>query len=278
MENLMILRGMPDRSREVYLKGVAGLAAYYNRRPDQISEEEIQDYLVHLRMERQLAWSTCNIVVNAIRFLFRHVLDRDLTHCRIPYARVPSKLPEILSREEVERLIEHTSRPMHRALLMTAYGAGLRVNELVHLKVRGIDSQRMSIRVEQGKGGKDRYTILSPRLLDELRRYWTTHHSGLWLFPSPKNIERPVTVNAAWQAYTAAKRRAGIAKQGGIHALRHAFATHMLEAGTDLHTIQRLLGHAHISTTMRYFHIAKGTLTANRSPLDLLDLPDPSDD
>jgi site-specific recombinase XerD len=278
MDNQMILRGMADGTRREYLRGVAGLAVYYNRSPDQISEEEVQTYLLHLRTERKLAWSTCNIVARAIRFLFRHVLGRELSRFTVPYAKMPSKLPEILSRQEVERMIEHTVRPMHRALLMTAYGAGLRVNELVHLKNTDIDSQRMSIRVEQGKGRKDRYTLLSPRLLEELRRYWTTHPSGPWLFPSPNNIERPVTTNAAWQAYAAAKRRAGITKQGGIHALRHAFATHLLEAGTDLYTIQRLLGHAHIHTTMRYFHIAHGTLTANCSPLDLLDLPDPSDD
>jgi site-specific recombinase XerD len=154
---------------------------------------------------------------------------------------------------------------------MTTYAAGLRVSEVVNLKVTDIDSDRMSLRVEQGKGAKDRYTLLSPRLLQELRSYWRRDRPAVWLFPS--RTGRPLDVSTAQKIYYAAKLRARISKRGGIHALRHAFATHSLEAGTDVHTIQRLLGHGHISSTMRYFHLAHPTLMAHRSPLDLLDLP-----
>jgi site-specific recombinase XerD len=159
---------------------------------------------------------------------------------------------------------------------MIAYSAGLRVSEVVHLRVPHIDSDRMTIRVEQGKGAQDRYTLLSERLLSELRDYWKLERPWPWLFPT-RDRSGPINCCTAQRIYTAAKRRAGIAKAGGIHGLRHAFATHLLEAGTDLHTIQRLLGHRHISSTMRYFHLARKHVTDRCSPLDLLDFPEPAD-
>ena len=277
MDNEMIVRGLADRTRETYLAAVAGLARFYNRSPDQVSDREIQAYLVHLRVERKLAWSTCNIVLNGLRFLYYQTLERDRAEFSIPSPRQPSKLPEILSQEEVHRLFDTTHHPKHRALLMTTYAAGLRVSEVVRLKVTDIDSNRMSIRVDQGKGAKDRYALLSQRLLEELRCYWQIDRSLPWLFPS-RRVPGPISISCAQRFYMGAKQRARITKQGGIHALRHAFATHLLEAGTDLHTIQRLLGHRHISTTMRYFHLAQKTLMANRSPLDLLELPEPPRD
>jgi site-specific recombinase XerD len=221
--------------------------------------------------EEKLSWSTCNIAANALRFLYHTTLGRDRTQFCIPSAKQPSRLPEILSQEEIVRLFDSTPHPKHRALLMTTYAAGLRVSEVVNLKVTDIDSDRMSLRVEQGKGAKDRYTLLSPRLLEELRSYWRRDRPAVWLFPS--RTGRPLDVSAAQKIYYTAKLRARITKRGGIHALRHAFATHSLEAGTDVHTIQRLLGHGHIGSTMRYFHLAHPTLMAHRSPLDLLDLP-----
>jgi site-specific recombinase XerD len=277
MDNEMIVRGLADRTREAYLAAVAGLARFYNRSPDRVSDREIQAYLLHLRVERKLAWSSCNIVLNGLRFLYYQTLERDRAEFSIPSPRQPSRLPEILSQEEVHRLFDTTQNAKHRALLMTTYAAGLRVSELVHLKVTDIDPNRMSIRVDQGKGAQDRYTLLSQRLLEELRRYWQIDCPRPWLFPSQR-VRGPISISCAQRVYMAAKQRARIAKQGGIHALRHAFATHLLEAGTDLHSIQRLLGHRHISTTMRYFHLARKTLMANRSPLDLLDLPEPPRD
>jgi len=177
-------------------------------------------------------------------------------------------LPEILSREEVWRLLTGPPHPRHRLLLTTVYAAGLRVSEAIALKVADIDADRMTIRITQGKGAKDRYVPLAARLLQDLRAYWKGAPPGVWLFANRQGT-RPIDVTVAQKIYTMAKLRAGIHKEGGIHALRHAFATHLLEAGVDLHTVQRLLGHRQISTTMRYFHLSQGRLVGTRSPLDL---------
>jgi integrase/recombinase XerD len=274
MEADMALRGMADRTREAYLDGVAKLTKFYGRRPDQIGEADVQRYLLHLLQERRLAHSSCNIVCSALEFFYRVTLKRRETEFCLPRPKVPAKLPQILSREEVATLIEKTTHLKHRALLMTTYGGGLRLLEACRLKVADIDSDRMTIRVERGKGAKDRYTLLSPRLLAELRRYWLAYRPSLWLFPS-KDAEHPISDATVQKIFYAAKVRAGITKQGGIHALRHAFATHLLEAGTDVHTIQRLLGHGSLSTTARYFHLAQKHLSGTDSPLDLLERPQP---
>jgi site-specific recombinase XerD len=266
----LVVRGMSVRTREAYLGAVAGLAKYYGRRPDRVSEQEVQNYLLHLIEQRGLAWSSCNIVVQGLKFFYRITLKRSEAQFTVPRARQPQKLPQILSREEVAALIEKTLNLKHRTILMTAYGAGLRLNEICHLRVSDIDSDRMTIRVEQGKGAKDRYTLLSPRLLAELRRYWLAHRPRRWLFAA-RDPERPIHDHTVHRLYHAAKARAGIAKQGGIHSLRHAFATHLLEAGVDVHTIQRLMGHGHISSTLRYFHLARKHLARTPSPLELLE-------
>ncbi len=272
MDDDMLGRGFADRTRESYLAAVARQAKFYRRSPDQLTAEEVQAYLVHMLREEQLAWSTCNIAVSAFRFLYHTTLPRPPTTFTVPGPKQPKKLPEILSPEEVRRVIEHTANRRQRALLATTYAAGLRVSELVHLRVTDIDAQRMSLRVEQGKGAKDRYTLLSARLLEELRAYWRAYQpQGGWLFPS-RGGQRPMDITTVQTIDTAATLRARIAKRGGIHALRHAFATHLLEAGVDLHTIQRLLGHGAIGSTMRYFHLARRTLLATPSPLEWLDL------
>ncbi|MGH8569556.1 MAG: tyrosine-type recombinase/integrase [Gammaproteobacteria bacterium] len=270
MDGDLVVRGMSVRTREAYLGAVARLAKHYGRRPDRITEQEIQNYLLHLIEDRKLAWSSCNIVAQGLRFFYRVTLKRSQAQFVIPRARQPQKLPQILSREEVAALIKETLNPKHRAILMTAYGAGLRLNEICHLKLTDIDSARMTIRVEQGKGAKDRYTLLSPRLLTELRRYWMLYRPKDWLFTA-RDAARPIGECTVHRIYHAAKARARIAKEGGIHSLRHAFATHLLEAGGDIHTIQRLLGHGHISTTMRYFHLARKHLANTPSPLELLE-------
>jgi site-specific recombinase XerD len=273
MDQDMVLRGFSERTRESYLAAVAAMAKFYRRSPDRIEEHEVQRYLLHLMRERKLAWSSCNIAVSGLRFFYHTTLKRPQAQFDIPRARAPQKLPQILSREEIARLIELTANLKHRLILMIAYGAGLRVSELCHLKLGDIDSSRMSIRVEQGKGAKDRYTLLSPRLLAELRRYWLAYHPHQWLFPSPRHVDRPIDVQTAQRAFEAAKRRAGITKDCGIHALRHAFATHLLEAKVDVHSIQRLMGHGHISSTLRYFHLTDRHLTSTASPLELLVSP-----
>lgn len=270
MDEDMIVRGFAVRTREAYLWAVTGLARFYRRAPDQVSNDEVQAYLLHLIRDRQRAWSTCNMVVHGLRFFFHTTLKRDRTTFAIPARRQPSRLPALLSREEVERLVAHLPNLKHRTMVLTTYAAGLRLQEVLHLRVDDIDSDRMTIRVEQGKGAQDRYTLLSPALLTALRAYWIVARPRPWLFPSDR-APHPMHPTALQRVYSIAKRRAGIQKPGGIHGLRHAFATHLLEAGVDLHTIQRLLGHGHISTTTRYLQLTRHTAMTPGSPLDLLE-------
>lgn len=273
MEADMVVRGLAYRTRGAYLESVTRLAKFYGRPPDRISEEEVQRYLLHLLQERKLAHSSCNVMCSALQFFYRVTLKRREAEFCLPRPKVPSRLPEILSREEIAALIDKTENLKHRALLMTTYASGLRVSEACQLKVTDIDSQRMTIRIEQGKGAKDRYTVLSPRLLTELRRYWLSARPQPWLFPGAREA-KPMLVQTAQRIFRAAKDRAGITKAGGIHALRHAFATHLLEAGVDVHRIQRLLGHGSLNTTARYFHLAQQHMADTASPLDLLERPD----
>ncbi len=274
MTDDMVVRRMSERTQESYLAAVAGLARYYRRSPDQITDEDVQAYLLHLIRDRKRAWSTCNIAVYGLRFFYHVTLKRDRTTFSIPAGRQPSTLPEILSRDEVQRIMTLTRTRKPRALLTTAYATGRRANELVHLKLTDLDAARGMIRVEQGKGAKDRYTILSPRLLDELRAFWTIDRPRVWLFPA-RDGQHPMDTSGVGKAYTEAKQRAGIHKRGGVHALRHAFATHLLEMGVDLHTIQRLLGHKSIQTTMCYVHVAQCSLMVHGAPVELLSFPSP---
>lgn len=271
MDDDMLARGLADRTRESYLWAVTGLARFYHRSPDQISDVEIQAYLVHLLRDRQRSWSTCNIVLNGLRFFYHTTLKRDRTTFTIPAPRHSGKLPVVLSRDEVQRLITAAPNLRQRTMLLTTYAAGLRLTEVLHLQVQDIDSARLTIRVVQGKGGKDRYTVLSAHLLEALRAYWRVARPRSWLFPARGEPLRPLDPSSLQKAYQRAKQRAGITKPGGVHTLRHCFATHLLEAGVDLHTIQRLLGHGHLTTTTRYFQLTRHTQVAPGSPLDLLD-------
>lgn len=276
MDDDMVLRGLALRTRESYLGAVTGLAKHYHRAPDQISEADVQQYLLYLLRDRKLAWSSCNIVTHGLKFFYHHTLKRPELDFVIPSARQPQKLPQILSREEVAALFANARHVKHRAFLMTTYSAGLRVSEACTLKVSDLDSQRMMIRVVNGKGGKDRYTLFSTRLLKELRVYWAACRPAPYLFPASRTPDAPMSVIVGERIYYAARDRAGIAKEGGIHSLRHAFATHLLEAGVDVHTIQRLMGHGQLSTTMRYFHLTREHLANTPSPLDLLERPTPT--
>ncbi|MCP3882773.1 MAG: tyrosine-type recombinase/integrase [Sulfitobacter sp.] len=278
MMEAMLLRGFSERTQESYIKGVFGIAKYYRLSPDQLSDQQVRHYLVHLLRERKLAYSSCNVALNAIRFLFREVLLRPRNEIHLPGPRQPQRLPEILSREEVGRILEAATDLRHKTLLRTAYGAGLRVSEVCHLRVKDIDSDRMSIRVEQGKGAKDRYTLLSPHLLVQLRNYWRTYQPDDWMFVHRNGVD-PLPVDTVQKIFYQARDKAGIRKRGGIHGLRHAFATHLLEAGVDIHTIQKLLGHRSIRSTLRYFHLAQVKLLGTRSPLDLLaQVPQPDEE
>lgn len=275
MDEDLVVRGMSPRTRESYEGAVAALAKYYGRSPERISAPEVQRYLLHLIQEKRLAWSSCNIALSGLKFFYRVTLKRPQTEFELPTPRQPQKLPQILAPEEVVRLIECAENPKHRAILMTTYAAGLRLSEVTNLKVSNIDGTRMTIHIQQGKGAKDRYTPLSPRLLAELRRYWALHRPKQWLFPGTRRPDSPILPHTVQRIFKRAKARAGITKDCGIHGLRHAFATHLLEAGVDVPTIQHLMGHGHISSTLRYFHLARKHLGAARSPLDLLPRPEP---
>jgi len=276
MDNAMVLRGFSDRTRESYLACVRALAKHYRRSPDELDAAQIQSYLLHLIIERKLAYPSVNQAVCAFRFLFHKVLGQAALAFEIPMAKVPARLPQIPTREEIGRLIAAASNLRARTLLMTTYAAGLRVSEVCALQPADIESapERMCLKVRQGKGNKDRYSLLSPRLLAALRLYWCERRPRTWLFPNHGG-DGPMGDKTAQRIYYAARDAAGLPRTGGIHCLRHAFATHLLESGVDLHTIQRLLGHGHISTTMRYLHLAQSHLTGTRSPLDLLD-PQPT--
>lgn len=274
MHEAMVLRGFSPRTREAYVACVRALAKHYRQPPDVLDGPRIQAYLLHLICERKLAYASVNQASCAFRFLFGTVLRQPEMRLDIPMAKVPKRLPQILSREEVARLIDAAATLRGRTLLTTTYAAGLRVSEVCALQLTDIESapDRMCLKVRQGKGGEDRYTLLSPRLLEGLRRYWRDQRPRTWLFPN-RSGSAPIDVCTAQRIYCAARDAAGIAPQGGIHCLRHAFATHLIEAGVDLPTVQRLLGHGHISTTMRYVHLARSHLTGTPSPLELLRPP-----
>jgi site-specific recombinase XerD len=257
---------------ESYVTAVAQLASFYNRSPEQLGLDEVRVYLHYLITKRKLACSSCNQRLAGLKFLYQQVLGQKDFDLRIPTKR-SGRLPEPLSREEVARLLVAAEyNPKHRALLATTYAAGLRVGELVRLRPVDIHSERMLIRVNQGKGSKDRYTLLSAKLLNELRDYWRRFQPGEWLFPG-KPPTGPMSSSAAQRAFYKAKKLAALTHGHGIHSLRHSFASHLLEAGVDLPTVQRLLGHTSLATTAKYLHVTEKRLASTGSPLDLLRLP-----
>jgi len=225
---------------KIYVAAVADLARHFGRSPDQIPIEQVRDYFHHVIAVRKLAFSTCNQKLAGIRFFYQQVLGRADFNLRVAAKRT-GRLPEPISREEVARLLAAAKCPKHHALLATAYGAGLRLSELVHLRPDDIHSERMLIRVNLGKGHKDRYTLLSKRLLEELRAYWHHDHPGAWLFANQAR-SGPMPVGTAQHIYYGAKKRAGIKHGHGIHTLRHSFASHLLEAGIDLPTLNGCWG------------------------------------
>jgi site-specific recombinase XerD len=273
MLDAMVTRGFAVRTQESYIEAISRLARYYQRSPALLSKDEVSAYLLNMVSTRNLSYSTMNQAACAARFLYETVLGRERELFPIPMAKVPAKQPELLAREEIARLFACCSHPVHRMLLQTLYAAGLRVSEACALRVTDIDSHvdRMCIRVACGKGGKARYTLLSPTLLANLRTYVRTFGPRTWLFCNHTGTQ-PVTVCSAQRAYQGSRHRARIMKSGGPHTLRHGFATHLLENGTDLFTIQKLLGHGHISTTSGYLHLINPQFRPPQDvdPLDLL--------
>jgi site-specific recombinase XerD len=261
-----------------YIKAVEDFARYFGKPPERLGPEHIREYQVHLFRDRKLTASTVQGRAAALRFLFVKTLRRPYLPDQIPFPKRARRLPIVLSPQEVALLIDSARNLMHRAILMTLYATGLRRAELCRLKVVDIDSDRMMIHVREGKGGRDRDVLLSPKLLETLREYWRWMKPSTWLFPGMINNWRadvPIDTKVVWEAVRQARTRAGIEKRVTPHTLRHSFATHMLEAGADLRTIQVLLGHAKLADTTVYLHLSRRHLQAVASPLESLDVSKP---
>ena len=267
----MDLKNLSPHTRRSYLNAVNGLARHYRKSPETITSEMIEDYLLYLKNEKNNAPASCSLVLTGLRFFYKHVLDQQI-EIGFRLSKKPRKLPTVLTRDQVWKIINGPGNIKHRLALMTTYAAGLRVGELRRLKPEHIDSQRMLIKVVDGKGRKDRYTMLSRMLLEELRRYYQACHPHPYLFPSSikKRKDQPLSYEAVRSIYEKARKKAGVKRGEGLHTLRHCFATHLLEAGYDIRKIQVLLGHSRLSTTIIYLHVSRKTLSMVPSPLDLI--------
>jgi site-specific recombinase XerD len=271
----MQVRNLALNTQMSYVQQVSLFARHFNKSPEELSPEDIRAYQVYLTNERKLAPGSILIAVAALRFLYKVSLKKDWAfEDVIPAPKKPQKLPIVLSPEEVLQFLEYVRGTKHRAILTTCYAAGLRISEAIRLTVPDIDSARMVIRVNQGKGQKDRYVMLSPRLLETLRDWWRMEKPKHWLFPGDLPGQH-ISKDAVEQACQKARRRCSIPKPTTPHSLRHAFAVHLLESGTDVRTIQLLLGHRSLATTARYLRIATTKVCSTSSPLDLLPRPVP---
>jgi integrase/recombinase XerD len=264
----MAVRNLSPATQRSYLHAVAKFSRFFGRPPDRLGLGDVRAFQVHL-VSSGISWPALNQTVCALRFFYGVTLGHGEIPERIPYAREPRKLPVVLSADEVVRFLEAVASLKSRAALTTAYAAGLRASEVVGLKVGNIDSRRMVIRVEHGKGGKDRYVMLSAQLLAILRTYWRLARPEHWLFPG-REASKPIDVQVLYAACRSARAAAGLDKRVSVHTLRHSFATHLLESGTDIRIIQVLLGHANLSSTARYTQVSSGLIRRTTSPLDRL--------
>ncbi len=272
MIDAMRQRGFAIKTHKAYLGAVRSLAAYFHRSPDQIGTEQIQDYFVYLVKERGLCGASCRLHLNGIRFLYLQVLGWKQFDVPIQYPKRVQKIPELLTRKEVKQILIACENRKHRLMLLTCYGCGLRVSELVALKVKHIDGERQLLRVEQGKGGKDRAVVLPLLLLQQLRQYWRREHPRYWLFPNSNTPRLCLSISTAQKVFRLAKQQTGIQKKGGIHSLRHAYATHQLESGLAIHKLQQQLGHNNLQSTLRYVHWVPGYLKGQQVFSDLVAL------
>jgi site-specific recombinase XerD len=263
------LKGYSPKTQAAYLGYMKNFVRYFGRSPAKMGEKEIREYLYHLVTEKDLGDSSINSAYSALKFFYKTTLCRDWNVAKIPRRKTEKRLPVVLDGSEIKQLFAVTTNLKHRALLMTTYSAGLRVSETAHLKVSDVDSKRMQLRVAQGKGKKDRYALLSPVTLNLLRDYWRQYRPFSWLFPG-RLPERPISTRSIQKVFEKAKRKAGIKKPATVHTLRHSFATHLLEAGTDIYHIQKLLGHTSPRTTAIYIHLRRQDLLNIVSPLDSL--------
>ncbi len=268
MQRDMVLRNLAPKTQYMYHNAARALEDHFGRPPDQLNEDDIKMFLHSIVTERKLSQSSLKITYSALRFLYETTLGKGWVIDRIPYPKTVKALPHVLDKSEVRRIIESAGNLRQKAMLMITYSAGLRAKETARLRITDIDSTRMLIRVDQGKGNKDRYTLLSQTALETLREYWKEYRPKVWLFPGA-NPENYISVSYIQVGFKRAKQKAGITKPATCHTLRHSFATHLLEAGVDLHTIQVLLGHSSIRTTTVYLHVSKRNLAKVISPLDL---------
>ena len=266
----MTIRNLSPATQRSYVHAVSKFGRFFGRSPDRLTLEDVRTFQVHLA-SKGVAWASLNQTVAALRFFYGVTLGLAEVPERIAYAREPRRLPEVLGADEVVRFLEAVPSLKARAALTTAYAAGLRVSEVIGLRVGDIDSGRMLIRVERGKGGKERYVMLSEQLLGILRTYWRLARPAHWLFPG-RDASRPIEATVLHAACRSGRAAAGIDKKVTVHVLRHSFATHLLESGVDIRVIQVLLGHAHLSTTARYTHVSQVVIRRTESPLDRLRL------
>ena len=270
MTDAMTVRGFSPRTHRSYLAAVKDLARYYHRPPDQLSIDELQDYFLYLVKDRGLSDASCRLYRNAIRFFYLAVLKQDGFDVTLQVPKRKQRIPELLQRTEIVRILKACDNLKHRTLLLTCYGCGLRVSELVALKLRHIDGERGLVRIEQGKGGKDRHVLLPPALLTRLRHYWRIERPVGWLFPHVQHKDQALSISTSQKVYQRAKKRAGIEKTGGIHGLRHAYATHQLQAGMPVQQLQYQLGHRSMQSTLRYVHWVFSAGQGDRGGADLI--------
>jgi integrase/recombinase XerD len=268
-ENYLFLQRVSPNTSEAYLRAVAGISSFHNQPPAKLNNDQIQDYLLYSIQEKKLSWSSCNVLFCALKKYYQGFLGRDITNFSIPPRPRSKKLPMLLSRQEVQRLLQAPTNIKHRALLATVYSSGLRVSEVVNLQPHHIEADRMMLRVEQGKGRKDRYTVLSKCCLELLRDYWRAFHPEKWMFFG-RDKNAPMCIGTAQHIYYQAKAKAKVTKGRGIHTLRHCFASHLLDAGAEIYVIKRCLGHTSIKTTCNYIHLSPDYLSKLTSPLELL--------
>jgi site-specific recombinase XerD len=263
-------RGFSPRTHQSYLAAVTHLARYYRRSPAELKPAELQTYFNHLVQERDLSAATCRVHLHGIRFFYLQVLKWPEVDLELVVPKRPQRVPELLTRAEVARILAACPNPKHRMLLETTYGCGLRVSEVVALRVRDIDGERQLLRIEQGKGAKDRLVNIEPGLLQRLRRYWSLYRPSPWLFPRAHAADHHLSINTAGRVFTHAKAHSGVQKIGGIHSLRHAYATHQLQHGLPVHELQHLLGHRNLDSTMRYVHWLPGAQRSGPGHADLI--------
>ena len=272
MIRAMELKNLSANTQRAYLAAVTGLAKHYRQSPINITDKMIEDYLLYLKNDKGIAPNSCSSALTGLRFFYQNVAQKQIS---VDYSlrKKPRKLPTVFTMEQVAKLICAPKNLKHRLMLMTTYSAGLRASEVMALKAEHIDSERMLIKVKDGKGKKDRYTLLSEKLLAQLRLYYKNYRPKTYLFPSSfeKSKNKPLSYEALRCIYEKARKKAGVKNGEGIHTLRHSFATHLLEAGYDIRKIQVLMGHARLSTTMIYLHVSRKTLSKIPSPLDLID-------